>query len=87
MPHFLIEKEEIKKDTIELKSPDNLFHLVNVLRVKAGEIVKFIDLNQYVYTCKVLKVSKKSLNAKILSTEKSNRILKHNRHVVHLSIC
>ena len=82
MPHFLIEKEEIKKDVIELKNPDNLFHLVNVLRVKAGESVKFIDSSQYIYTCKVLEVNKKLLSAKILSKEKSNRILQYNISLV-----
>ena len=82
MPHFFIEKEHIKKDIIELRDGDTFFHLVKALRVKTGEKVKFIDSQQNVYTCEVEQINKKSLTAKILTTKKSNRILKYDISLV-----
>lgn len=82
MPHFFIRKEDIKEDIIELTDIDTLFHLTRVLRVKAGENVKFIDDEQYVYNCKILEIGKKLLTAEILSKEKSNRILKYDISLV-----
>ena len=82
MPHFLIKKEEIKENKIELIDNDNFFHLTKVLRVKAGQKVKFIDLDKNIYFCEIEEVSKKSLLAKILNTSKSDRILKNNISLV-----
>jgi len=53
MPHFLIKKEEIKKDYIELIDNENLFHLIKVLRVKVGQKVKFIDSDKNLYFCEI----------------------------------
>lgn len=78
MPHFLVKKEEIKEDFIELINNENFFHIVKVLRAKVGETIKFIDENQVVYYSKITEISKKSLKAQIISKEKSTRILKTN---------
>lgn len=77
MPHFLIQKEEIKENFIELNSNnENFFHLTKVLRIKQGEIVKFIDLEGFIYKSEILEITKQILRANILSKEKSTRILK-----------
>lgn len=78
MPHFLIKKEEIKDDFVELIDNENIFHLVKVLRVKAGQKVKFIDENKNVYFCEIKEVLKNSLKAQILETKVSDRVLKNN---------
>ena len=78
MPHFLIKKEEIKNDIIELFENENLFHLTKVLRIKPHQKVKFIDCDKNIYLCEVLKVEKNSLSAKILEKTISNRVLKNN---------
>lgn len=78
MPHFLIKKEEIKDEIIELVDNENLFHLIKVLRVKVNQKIKFIDENKNVYNCKIVEVGKKSLSAKILEKTISDRILKNN---------
>ena len=78
MPHFLIKKEEVKGDIIELIDNENLFHLVKVLRIKKNQKVKFIDCDKNVYLCNVEKVEKDYLSAKIVEKTISNRILKNN---------
>ena len=78
MPHFLIKKEEIKNDFIELIDNENLFHLVKVLRVKAGEKVKFIDEDKNVFLCEIKGATKNNLKAQIIKKTVSNRVLKHN---------
>ena len=53
MPHFLIQKDEIKEDKIELKNIETISHLVQSLRVKKGEKVKFIDECENVYLTEI----------------------------------
>lgn len=79
MPHFLIKKENIKDDFIGIyDDKDLLHHLIRVLRVKKGEKIKFIDEDKIVYYCSVLEADKNKLEAQIIESEKTNRILKHN---------
>ncbi len=78
MPHFLIKKEEIKDNVIELIDNENLFHLIKVLRVKQGQKVKFIDLDKNVYFCEIKELSKNSLKAQIVETKVSDRVLKND---------
>ena len=79
MPHFLIKKEEIKEDFIELNTSNiDFFHIVKVLRVKPFEDIKFIDNEGFIYYSKIIEVNKNSLKAKIISKEKSFRSLKTN---------
>ena len=78
MPHFLIKKEEIKENKIELIDNENLFHLIKVLRVKKYQKIKFIDIDKIIYFCEIEDVSKNFLSAKILEKTISNRILKNN---------
>lgn len=79
MPHFLIKKQDIKDNFIELfDDKDLLHHLIKVLRVKEKEIIKFIDENQIVYLSQVLEIKKNGLCAKIISKNKTDRILEYN---------
>lgn len=75
MPHFLIKKEEIKDNFIELLENENLFHLTKVLRIKVGEKIKFIDKEKNIFFCIVDEITKKSLKAKIIERTTSNRFL------------
>ncbi len=76
MPHFLIKKEEIKKDYIELVDNDNLFHITKVLRTKAGQNIKFIDEDKNLYFCKIFEINKNGLKAEIIKKDKSTCFLK-----------
>ena len=76
MPHFLIQKEEIKENFIELNDNESLFHLTKVLRVKIGEEIKFIDANQIIYLTKIIDIKKNFIKAEIIEKSKSERVLK-----------
>lgn len=79
MPHFLIKKEQINNDFIVLANGDeNFFHITRVLRIKTGEKIKFIDDDKIVYYCTMAEIEKKILKAKIISKEKSSRVLKND---------
>lgn len=78
MPHFLIKKEEIKNNYIELVDNENLFHLIKVLRVKINQTVKFIDNEKKVYYSKITDINKNYLKAEIIETYISDRFLKYD---------
>ena len=76
MPHFLIKKENIKANYIELINDENFFHLIKSLRIKKGEHVKFIDENKTVFEAAIKEITKNSLKAEIINKFKSERYLK-----------
>ena len=78
MPHFLISKNSIKENIIEVSDKELLSHLVQSLRVKKGEKVKFIDDDENVYLTEIKEVSKNYINSEILSYQKSERKLNFN---------
>ena len=78
MPHFLIQKQEIKDSYIELIENENLFHITKVLRAKIGEKIKFIDTDGFVYLCQIENITKNCLTAKIIRKEQSERMLPYN---------
>lgn len=78
MPHFLIKTENIKNNFVELVNDENFFHIVKVLRVKTGEIIKFINENKTVYEAKTVQITKNSLKAEILNSYQSKRYLKND---------
>ncbi len=78
MPHFLISKNSIENNKIIINDKELLCHIVQSLRVKAGEVVKFIDENENVYFSEIESISKKEIMAKILKSEKSERRLNFN---------
>lgn len=75
MPHFLIKKEEINENKIELTDKETICHLAQALRIKKGEVVKFIDKDEFVYKTKIDEVSKNKITGTILDKEKSKRKL------------
>lgn len=80
MPHFLINKNCIKNDFIYLDDKETVNHLVSALRVREGEVVKFIDEDEIVYFASITEAGKNKLAAKIESSKKSERKL-------HFDLC
>ena len=78
MPHFLIQKNDVKEGFIFVSDKETVSHLVSSLRIKEGEAVKFIDENETVYTTEILNIRKSEIKGKILSEHKSTRKLDLN---------
>ncbi len=78
MPHFFISSNNANAGALTVNAPETVHHIANVLRVKTGETVKFIDQNEIQYITKITGVSKKEIRAEIIKSEKSTRKLKHN---------
>ena len=49
MPQFFVKKSQINSSEILVGNPDDLKHLVSVLRIKKGDILNFIDEEEFVY--------------------------------------
>ncbi len=78
MPHFLISKNCIEDNIIRLCDKETINHLVCSLRVKSGEIIKFIDENETVYKASLQKIAKNEIEALIEEKYKSDRKLNFN---------
>ena len=78
MPHFLIKSCDIKNNIIHVKDAETLRHLALALRVKTGEMVKFIDENKIQYNAEIIDISKKEMRAKITDSRLSRRELSYN---------
>lgn len=78
MPHFLISKNSIENNKIIINDKELLCHIAQSLRVKTGEVIKFIDENENVYFSEIESISKKEITAKILKSQKSERRLNFN---------
>ncbi len=74
MPHFLIEKNSIENNKIRIKDREILCHLVQSLRIKENEIVKFIS-DEIVHFTKITSISKNELTGEIINSIKSTRKL------------
>lgn len=68
MPLFRINSSEIKNNCIKI-SGDDVHHIVHSLRIKKNQIVKFTD-SRYIYSGKIIEISKKYLIAEIVKSEK-----------------
>lgn len=77
MPHFLIKKENITGDYVELNSDENFFHIVKVLRAKVGEKIKFIN-EKTVFLTEIKEIGKNFLKSQIVDKYESFRYLKNN---------
>ncbi len=75
MPHFLITKNNIENNFVKVSDKELLIHLSSALRVNKGDIIKFIDEDEIVHSCKIIEISQKKLTAEILSSKKSERKL------------
>jgi len=78
MPHFYIEKDNINDDIITISDVDLIRHLVSALRIRQGEIIKFIDENEIVYKSEILSADKKLIKAQILENKNQKENLISN---------
>ena len=78
MPHFPVNSNNIKEDILKIVCPETVHHLVNALRIKKGEIIKFIDERKIQYKAEIIENTKKEVAAKILESETSKRELSYN---------
>lgn len=78
MPHFFINNENIKNNSVVITEKELLNHLVNARRVKCREKILFFDKDRNEYLCEITEITKKELSAAIIKTYKSERILKNN---------
>ena len=69
MPQFFVKKSQINSSEILVDNPDDLKHLVSVLRIKKGDILNFIDEEEFVYETEVSEVSKRLVKAQVLRKE------------------
>ena len=75
MPQFFVKKSQINSSEIFVDNVDDLKHLVSVLRIKKGDILNFVDEDEFVYETEISEVSKRLVRAHILSKNKSKRKL------------
>ena len=78
MPQFFIKTSQINSSEILVDNYDDLKHMVSVLRVKNGDILHFIDEDEFVYEAEVVDVSRHFLRACIITKNKSKRKLSLN---------
>ena len=57
MPQFFIKSNHIDDKNVLITNKDDIRHLKNVLRLKAGESLNLIDENGYFYETKITEVS------------------------------
>lgn len=70
MHRFFVEQENISENTVEIDGED-VKHIVNVLRIEAGEEVEICDKNGTDYKCKIIETSKENVICEILERYKS----------------
>lgn len=70
MPKFFVNNSDISGDNINL-SGENMHHLVNVLRCKAGDEVTISDSSGFDYTCFIHEIEKENVILKITDKMKS----------------
>ncbi len=78
MPQFLIKKENIINNMIFVANKSDINHILNVLRLKAGGELNFIDEEGYLYNTRIKQIDKNTLETEIKSKQKSDRKLNIN---------
>lgn len=78
MPHFFISSKNINNNIITINDSDNYNHIARSLRIRKGENLLLIDENQIQYETVVNEINKNEINVKIVSKNKSKRILPFN---------
>lgn len=76
MPHFFISSKAFKNNSIIISDRENYNHIAKSLRAKTGENILLIDENQIQYEGKIKKITKNSIEVKVIKSYKSNRYLK-----------
>ena len=81
MPHFLIESNKIKNNTIEISDKNLYKHIIKVMRSKQGEKLLFLDENQIQYETILKEIDNNSFKAEIYKRYKSERTLPLNLYI------
>lgn len=75
MPHFFVNSNIFKDNSVTIADKDNYNHIVKSLRAKIGENLLLIDENRIQYECKIVEITQNTLEAKVIKSYKSNRCL------------
>ena len=75
MPHFLINSTQISDDTVIINDKNLYKHIINVMRMRIGERLLFLDENEIQYETTLCKIKNNSFSAKIEKYYKSQRKL------------
>lgn len=81
MPHFFINSENIKANSIKIDDKETYSHIAKSLRSKVGEKLLLIDENRVEYTTIIQEISNRSIVCEIQSSEISQRDLKYNLYL------
>lgn len=81
MPHFFIDSKIINNNSAIIGDKENYNHIVKSLRSKTGENILLIDENQIQYEGSIEKITKNSIEIKIIKSYKSNRSLTFNLYL------
>jgi 16S rRNA (uracil1498-N3)-methyltransferase len=77
MPQFFVRPENINNQNIFITNVSDILHIKKILRLNKGDKLILSDEN-IIYEVEIIKITNDSLETKILSSFKSNRILKSN---------
>lgn len=77
MPQFFVSPENINNQNIFITNISDILHIKKILRLNKGDKLILSDEN-VIYEVEITKITNDSLETKILSSFKSNRILKSN---------
>jgi len=78
---FIIQNKN-KKDSIISISGNDSYHLNRVLRKKVGDSIRFLDENNYCYTCKISSIDNERTVAQIIETTIRKRIVGHKINLI-----
>ncbi|MBE6013707.1 16S rRNA (uracil(1498)-N(3))-methyltransferase [Anaeropeptidivorans aminofermentans] len=70
MPRFFISSESVEDGSFT-PFPDDIKHIVNVLRMKEGELLTLCDSKGFDYKCRIKDISKNSISLELISKNKS----------------
>lgn len=70
MSRFFVESSNIKDDLVVITQKDDINHISKVLRLQEGDFITVSDNIEFEYRCKLLNVSNKVIEAKILDKQK-----------------
>ena len=81
MPHFLINSNNIKNNTVKVDDIDLYKHVIKVLRSKIGESILFLDENEIQYETVLTDINSDNFTCEIKKNYKSNRKLDINLYI------
>ena len=76
LPHFFINSDSVKANSILITDKDNYVHIAKSLRARVGETLLLIDENQIQYETTIKNITSNSVETEIEKKYKSHRYLK-----------